>query len=109
MVGFGSQQAGRTAAVDVIKRLCSNGSQGTPQDLDVASGIVIQHILVTFITATYIQDDLTALRAKIAYKARQLRNEGKLNDTWVFDSRVLVKDLHNHIKQVNCLNNLNIY
>ena len=57
----------------------------------------------------YIQDDLTALRANIAYKARQLRNEGKLNDTWVFDSRVLVKDLHNHIKQVNCLNDLNVY
>ena len=57
----------------------------------------------------YIQNDLTTLRAKIAYKEHQLRNEGKLNDTWVFDSRVLVEDLHNHIKQVNCLNDLNIY
>ena len=57
----------------------------------------------------YIQDDLTALRAKIAFMARQLRNQGKINDTWIFDSRVLVKDLHNRIKQVNCLSDLNAY
>ena len=57
----------------------------------------------------YIQDDLTALRAKIAFMARQLRNQGKINDTWIFDSRVLVKDLHNRIKHVNCLSDLNAY
>ena len=57
----------------------------------------------------YIQDDLTALRATMAFMARQLRNQGKINDTWIFDSRVLVKDLHNRIKQVNGLSDLNAY
>ena len=48
----------------------------------------------------YFQDDLTARRAKIAYQARQGKKAGKLMDTWVIDSKVMVKDRNNRIHQV---------
>ena len=48
----------------------------------------------------YFQDDLTARRAKIAYQARQCKNARKIMDTWVIDSKVMVKDLNSHIHQV---------
>ena len=35
----------------------------------------------------YFHDDLTARRAKLAY---QLKNTGKIVDTWVIDSKVIV-------------------
>ena len=48
----------------------------------------------------YFQDDLTALRANIAYQARQCNNAQKIMDTWVIYSKVMVKDLNSHIQQV---------
>ena len=45
----------------------------------------------------YFQDDLTARRAKLAYQARQLKNTGKIVDTWVIDSKVMIKDKHYRI------------
>ena len=48
----------------------------------------------------YVQDDLTQLRAKRAYLARQLKQHGRIDDTWVWDSKVLVKDLRGRIHQV---------
>ena len=45
----------------------------------------------------YFQDDLTARRAKMAYQARKCRNDKKILDTWVIDSKIMVKDLHNRI------------
>ena len=48
----------------------------------------------------YFQDDLTARRGNIAYQARQGKKAGKLTDTWVIDSKVMVKDRNNRIHQV---------
>ena len=48
----------------------------------------------------YFQDDLTARRAKMAYQARKCRNDKKILDTWVIDSKIMVKDLHNRIHQI---------
>lgn len=55
----------------------------------------------------FIQDDLTAARAKMAFRARQLKRDGKITDTWVFDSRVLIKDSRGTIHQVKSFNDLN--
>ena len=49
----------------------------------------------------YISDDLTQRRAKLALKARILKRQGKIQDTWVYDCRILVKDNHSVIHQVN--------
>ena len=48
----------------------------------------------------FIADDLTQHRARLSYKARVLAREGKIASTWVFDGRVLFKDLHNRIHPV---------
>ena len=48
----------------------------------------------------YFQDDLTARRAKLAYQARQLKNTGKIVDTWVIDSKVMIKDKHYSVHHI---------
>ena len=48
----------------------------------------------------YFQDDLIARRAKLAYQARQLKNTGKIQDTWVIDSKVMIKDKHYRIHHI---------
>ena len=49
----------------------------------------------------YISDDLTKRRANIAFKARQLKRDKLISDTWTHDSNILVKDNYGRIKQVN--------
>ena len=48
----------------------------------------------------YISDDLTQKTAKLAQKWRQLKREKKISDTWVFEGRVLAKDLHQHVHEI---------
>ena len=54
----------------------------------------------------YFQDDLTAIRAKLSFNARQLKRDKKIADTWVINSKVMVKDLRNRIKNVKCQDDL---
>ena len=54
----------------------------------------------------FIADDLTQHRARLSYKARVLAREGKIASTWVFDGRVLFKDLHNRIHPVRRVEDL---
>ena len=49
----------------------------------------------------YIKEDLTRLRTNLARKARSCRNDGHIQDTWTIYGKVMVKDLHGHIKIVN--------
>ena len=48
----------------------------------------------------FFNDDLTARRAKIAFEARQFKGWGLIKDTWVSNSKIIIKDLHNHIHAV---------
>ena len=48
----------------------------------------------------YFHDDLTARRAKLAFEERQMKRSGLINDTWVSNSKIIIKDLHNHIHAV---------
>ena len=48
----------------------------------------------------YIADNLTKRRAGLAFRARQLKRSGRISDTWTFDSKVLLNDLHGHIKLI---------
>ena len=48
----------------------------------------------------YINDDLTKPRAQLAKKCRDLKLKKSISDTWVFDGRILVKDLHGRVHEV---------
>ena len=62
-----------------------------------------------FPNPVYVSDDLTPRRAKLAYEARYLKRNNKIADTWVFDSRVLLKDNHGLIKPINSDEDLDKY
>ena len=55
----------------------------------------------------YFQDDLTATKAKLAYEARRLKQANVIGDTWVWDSKVIVKDSQGRISTINNQKDLN--
>ena len=48
----------------------------------------------------YIADDLTRSKAKVAFNAREMKRQGHISDTWVFDSSIFIKDNSGHIKKI---------
>ena len=64
---------------------------------------------VKYPTPVFLQDDLTQRRAKLAYLGRKLVQQKKIEDTWVFDSKILIKDLHNRIRPIRNIKDLAIY
>ena len=61
------------------------------------------------LTKIYINEDLTKFRANLAKEARAFRNSGKISDTWTQYGKILIKDLHNHVKVINCLSELQAF
>ena len=57
----------------------------------------------------YMWDDLTSSMAKLAYKARELRRNHRIQETWVFDYQIMIKDNANKIHKVNKAKYLNKY
>ena len=51
--------------------------------------------------SVYIQDDYTKRRANLVYRARQLKKDKKIFDTWVFFCKIIVKDNYNHYSVIN--------
>ena len=49
----------------------------------------------------YLCDDLTKRRAHLAFLARKLKQDNIIADTWVFDSRIFVKDKFNRVSRIN--------
>ena len=47
----------------------------------------------------FLSDDWTRRKAHLAYLAQPLKQDNVISDTWVFDSRIFVKDKH---KQILC-------
>ena len=54
----------------------------------------------------YFQDDLTARRAKLAFEARQLKRSGAISDTWIANSKIIIKDNYNHISSITYIDGL---
>ena len=54
----------------------------------------------------YINEDLTKFRANLAKKARATKQSGKISDTWTQYGKILIKDLHNHVKVINSFSEL---
>ena len=57
----------------------------------------------------YFQGDLTPMRAKLTYQARQLKRNGKVSDTWVTENKNIVKDLRNRIHDIECNSDLKVF
>ena len=57
-------------------------------------------------SAVYIADDLTKRRANLAFQARKMKNEKHIQDTWVTNCKVLVKDNYGRISQITVLEDL---
>ena len=51
-------------------------------------------------------DDLTKARAALAYQARQARPQGSITETWIYESKIIIKDNRSRIHQVTSLADL---
>ena len=54
----------------------------------------------------FVWDDLTKDRARLAFKARELKRQGRIQDTWVHDCSILVKDSVGRISKISQPNDL---
>ena len=52
-------------------------------------------------TRIFINEDLTARRATIAFKTRELKKQRKIQDCWTYSGRILVKDNDNNIHEIS--------
>ena len=66
-------------------------------DEDTVTDVDIQQL---FPLPIYISDDLTPRRARLAKRARDCRNAKKLQDTWIFDGRIMAKDNRGRITEI---------
>ena len=89
IVKFGSRRVkSRVMAVrKSLKNLKSSANQGHQESI-------------------FFQDDLTAGRAKLAYEARILKRLELIDDTWVWDSKVLIKEKNGRTYSINGLSDL---
>ena len=56
----------------------------------------------------YLNDDLTARRAKLSFDARQLKKGKKIADTWTSYGKVMLKLVNGQVKEVKSSSDLNI-
>ena len=52
-------------------------------------------------TRIFINEDLTARRATIAFKTREQKKQRKIQDCWTYSGRILVKDNDNNIHEIS--------
>ena len=57
----------------------------------------------------FINEDLTRTRSCTLYRARQLKRNGNIQDTWSSDGSILIKDNSGHIHAVNYQQDLDAY
>ena len=57
----------------------------------------------------YINEDLTKYRANLAKEARDMRNSGLISDTWTQYGKILIKDLHHHVKVISTPSDLQAF
>ena len=55
------------------------------------------------ILKVYINDDLCKARSIVAFRARELKRDKKINDTWVSRGMIIIKDKFNKIHSVSAL------
>ena len=55
----------------------------------------------------YISDDLTKTKATLAFRAREAKLQRLIADTWIIDSKVMIKDNRSRIYNVKSEDGLN--
>ena len=45
-------------------------------------------------------DDLTKRKATLAYKARLTERNNEIQDTWVYDCKIMIKNMYGRISQI---------
>ena len=55
----------------------------------------------------FVNEDVTATRALLAYRARQLRKKGNIADTWSVNGKIVIKDKLNKIVTVTTMSDIN--
>ena len=58
------------------------------------------------ILKVYINDDLCKARSIAAFRARELKRDKKINDTWVSRGMIIIKDKFNKIHSLSALSHL---
>ena len=53
--------------------------------------------------------DLTKSRSLLAKEARNLYKQRKINDTWVYDGKILIKDKNGLVKMINNMAELDTF
>lgn len=54
----------------------------------------------------YINEDLTAARADMAAKARKMKKDGRIQDTWTWDGTIFVKKLDGAVRRITTIKGL---
>ena len=57
----------------------------------------------------FFNEDLTKSRALLAKEARNLKKLRKINDTWVYDGKIIIKDKNGQVKMINNMAELDTY
>ena len=57
----------------------------------------------------YINEDLTKLRADLAYRTRQFKKEKLISDAWIWAGIIRIKDNTNHVHVINTAQDLDEY
>ena len=99
-VGDGSNDDGDNDASDDVGHQHSDGQNGDENRM-VTDAVWPDGQKI------YISDDLTKMRANLAYQARQAKRAGKIADTWVIESKIMIKDRYMRITQVTSVAELN--
>ena len=97
----------KIAAHDIVRshRVGRKG-EGKATPLDVIASFTTHNVKTAIMrngknlkgSQVFVNEDMTRIRGKIAWEARQLRRDGKVLDTWTRDGIIFVKKSENHIK-----------
>lgn len=73
---------------------------------DKAQVMMNRSKLATNYRKVFVNEDLTRVRAKILFQARELKRKGMIRECWSYDGRIAVKDLKNKIIPIRKLTDL---
>ena len=57
----------------------------------------------------YFNEDLTKTRAQLAKETRNLKKSNKINDAWVYDGKILIKEKNGRVVMINRIDELSTY
>ena len=71
-----------------------------PEDTVFKDGATTEDLAQIYPRPVFVSDDLTKDRARLVFKARELKRQGRILDTWVHDCSILVRDSVGRISKI---------